>query len=114
MRLNRVLFLEGKQTVLYPLICDRIEQASRIIRKMLEDWKLFNSNGFVGKQFDGSSVSLPGIGYEGAPRDLFWGGLFEPYIRDAIKECLTWIVSECERRPLPTDDYLPEMSTLLR
>jgi len=63
--------------------------------------------------FHGKPVRYRGIKFEGSPCTVFWTGFFEPFIQDAARQSLEWIIECCRQRHLDPGDYLTETTSLL-
>ena len=64
--------------------------------------------------FFGKPISYSGIRYECSPRDVFWAGLFEPFMIDAAKKLFAWVIDHCRFQNLEPTIYLVEARDLLR
>lgn len=112
--MRRSFGTNGERTALYPLTHDFIESQSQPLNTMLMNWRFFKVRGFSGSYLDGKPISYSEyVGFEGAPHDVFWGGLFEPYIEAVIKSSIQWIIEQCSSRNLVSDLYVSEARALL-
>ena len=64
--------------------------------------------------FNGKPVSYQGVvAFDGAPRVVFWGEFFEPFMFDAARQSLQWVIQVCHDRHLDASEYLSEAMALL-
>lgn len=63
--------------------------------------------------FNGKAVSYQGVLFDGTPRVVFWGDFFEPFMLDAAKQSLEWVIEVCGHRHLDASEYLSEATALL-
>lgn len=61
----------------------------------------------------GKTVRYRGVGFEGSPRTVFWGGFFEPFILAAARQSLQWVIESCRERSLDPSEYLSEARALV-
>lgn len=107
--------LAGKRTRLYPLTRDRMLELERAISTRLESWRMFPAqNQLEITDFYGKPISYRGIRYEGSPEDVFWAGLFEPFMVDAAKKLFQWVIDHCKSQNLDPAEYLVEARDLLK
>ena len=58
-------------------------------------------------------MSYQGVMFDGTPRVVFWGDFFEPFMFDAARQSLEWVIQACRDRHLDATDYLSEATALL-
>lgn len=63
--------------------------------------------------FNGTPVHYQGVTFDGTPRVVFWGDFFEPFMYDAARQSLEWVVEACRDRHLDSSEYLSEATALL-
>ena len=63
--------------------------------------------------FNGKPVSYQGVMFDGTPRVVFWGDFFEPFMFDAARHSLEWVIEACRDRHLDASEYLSEAVALL-
>lgn len=63
--------------------------------------------------FNGKPVQYQGITFDGTPRVVFWGDFFEPFMYDAARQSLEWVIESCRDRHLDPSEYLSEATSLL-
>ena len=64
-------------------------------------------------RLDGKPVQYQGVQFEGTLRVVFWGDFFEPFMYDAAKRSLEWVIEACRDRRLDAGEYLSEAISLL-
>jgi hypothetical protein len=58
---------------------------------------------------NGKTINYQGaVGFDGSPRGVVWGGFFEPFMFDAAKQSLEWVIATCRDRHLDASEYLSE------
>ena len=107
--------LPEPRTLLYPLIQQRVAETARPIAERLEAWRMMNSRASLKTTyFNGKPVSYQGVvAFDGAPRVVFWGEFFEPFMFDAARQSLQWVIQVCHDRHLDASEYLSEAMALL-
>jgi hypothetical protein len=63
--------------------------------------------------FNGKPVQYQGVTFDGTPRVVFWSEFFEPFMYDAARQSLEWVIQACHDRHLDASDYLSEAIALL-
>lgn len=110
-----ILDLAGTRTPLYPLTRAHLLELERPISTRLEVWRMFPAqNQLEITNFYGKPISYRGIRYEGSPEQVFWAGLFEPFMIDAAKTLFQWVIDHCNSQKLEPAAYLAEARDLLR
>ena len=107
-----VLHLPEPRTPLYPLTEQRLTEAARPLVERLQAWKMMGV-GLNTTDFNGKPVRYHGVKFEGSPRDVFWSNFFEPFILDAARQTLEWVVDCCRERHLEPRQYVVEAKSLL-
>lgn len=106
--------LPEPRTPLYPLIQQRVAETARPLAERLEVWRMMNSRASLRtSNFNGKSVSYQGVMFDGTPRVVFWGDFFEPFMFDAVRQSLEWVIEACRDRHLEASEYLSEATALL-
>ena len=102
-------------TPLYPTFRKRIEDATeRIIRDQVTPWGFFTAGPpFKVKQFSGREISYEGIGFEGAPRTIFWGRYIDPFLEALAIEEIEFAAFSAKERRVDAYLLLPEVRGLL-
>ena len=101
------------RTPLYPLIQQRVAEAARPLVERLQAWRMMNVHGLNTTNFNGKLVHYQGVTFEGTPRLVFWGDFFEPFMYDASRQSLEWVIETCRDRHLDPGAYLSEATNLL-
>lgn len=110
-----ILELSGNRTPLHPLTRGRMLELERAISTRLEAWRMFPAqNQLEITNFYGKPISYRGIRYEGSPEEVFWADLFEPFMIDAAKTLLQWVIDHCRSQNLDPAEYLAEAHDLLK
>lgn len=67
---------------LYPTFKKRVDDAiEQVIKKQVVPWAFLTAGPpFRVNYFDGKPIAYQGIGFEGSPRDVFWGRYIEPFL----------------------------------
>jgi hypothetical protein len=106
--------LPEPRTPLYPLIQQRVAEAGRPLAERLEAWRMMNSRALLRtSNFNGKLVGYQGVMFDGTPRVVFWGDFFEPFMFDAARQSLEWVIEACRDRHLDASEYIPEAIALL-
>ncbi len=109
-----VLHLPEPRTPLYPLIEQRLAEASRPLVERLQAWRMMGDEiGLNTTDFHGKPVLYRGVKFEGGPREVFWSHFFEPFIVAAERQTLEWVIDCCHKRNLESDKYVAEAKSLL-
>lgn len=110
-----ILDLTGIRTPLYPLTRAKMLELERTISTLLGAWRMFPvQNQLEITNFYGKPISYRGIRYEGSPEDVFWAGLFEPFIIDAATALFQWVIAHCRSQNLDLAEYQVEARDLLK
>jgi hypothetical protein len=72
------------------------------------------ANGLDTTRSDGTPLRFRGITFEGTPRAIFWSGFFEPFMVDAARQSIQWVLDECRSRELDHGPYVLEVRALIR
>jgi hypothetical protein len=74
-----------------------------------------NSRGALKTTYlSGKAISYQGaVVFDGAPRLVFWGDFFEPFMVDAARQSLESVIQICRDRHLDARAYLSETMALL-
>lgn len=106
--------LPEPRTPLYPLIQQRVAETARPLAERLEAWRMMSSRSSLRtSSFNGKPVSYQGVLFDGTPRVVFWGDFFEPFMFDAARRSLEWVIEACRDRHLDASEYLSEAVALL-
>lgn len=62
----------------------------------------------------GREIVIQGVGFEGSPRRLFWGGFAEPFLKDFIRKTIEHAVRLADDRGIERAGALLEARRLLR
>ncbi len=63
--------------------------------------------------FDGRQIAYQGIGFDGSPREVFWGRYIEPFLEDLCVTELRAAITMARDRSVVARDALPEIQGLL-
>lgn len=101
-------------TPLYPKFEKRIGDAIEgIIRQQVNPWSFFKQ-GVAVSRFDGRTISISGVTYEGSARDVFWRSRYiEPFIEDLAVTELTAAAAQATEREVDGMQLLSEVEGLL-
>lgn len=92
-------------------VADSIEQ---IITQQVVPWAFLNSGHPMRvTRFDGRQISYQGGGFEGSPRDVFWGGYIEPFLEHLCVTEMEAAVSMAKERHVDARELLPELQNML-
>jgi len=102
-------------TPLYPTTQKRIVDASEtIIATQVTPWGFLNAGVQVKvRRFDGRDISYTNIGFQGSPREVFWGRYIEPFLEDLIVREIALTMDACRVREIDARLALPELQGLL-
>lgn len=91
-----------------------IERHERPISDRLMMWRMFNAkHSITTEDFYGKKICISGVRFEGSPRDVFWGGYIEPFLKDAIEKSFADLGSLCREKHLDATEFVEEMRALL-
>lgn len=111
---NFVLHVGGKRTELYPLTLDLVRDLDRRLGDQIMKWRMFCANWTLETQdYYGKPIRYRGVRFEGSPRQVFWGGHVEPFVKEGSKELIEGVVNQCRERNLEPSPYLHELQELL-
>src|SRR5437867_3941096 len=74
---------------------------------------MMNAHGLRTTNFTGKPVHYQGVTFDGSPRVIFWSDFFEPFMYDAARQSLEWVIASCRDRHLQPGEYLCEATSLL-
>lgn len=100
---------------LYPTFEKRVRDATALLlRKQVDPW-FFMSSGkpFRVAQAHGGEIAYEGIGFEGSPRNVFWGRYIEPFLENLIDTEIAVAVAMCKERETDLRILMPELRRLL-
>lgn len=86
----------------YPEITFTIENKfKQLCKDKLTPWEFLNA-GKMGpiKDFNGRTIQYSGVGFEGSPREVFWGGFIEPFLESFFVWAFRFALEYSERRKL--------------
>jgi hypothetical protein len=86
---------------------------SRLDRTLLTDWLMSFHSGKPIMNCEGRQVQYGGVEFSGSPREVFWGGFFEPDFRKVITEQINQTVMDCQPYPSLAEPALDETAHLL-
>lgn len=94
--------MEEKPTSFYPTIKHRFEVfSSKLIKEKITPWLFMVDSGVKIEKADGSFINFKGVGFEGTPRDIFWGNFIEPFLKNELVSIMEDIKSEVFKFNLP-------------
>lgn len=102
-------------TPLYPTFKKRVTDAiEQLITKQVTPWSFMTAGPpFRINRFDGRQIAYHGVGFEGSPRDVFWGRYIEPFLEDLCVSEISAAVSTARERGIDGRLLLPELQSLL-
>ena len=102
--------------VLIPKIHKLLQvEKERILREQVTSWLMGFANGKLETQyFNKKKISYDGIGYEGSPRNVFWGRYIEPFLEDVAERLIAEISKECIENNLNLEEELRALSVNLK
>ena len=93
-------------------ISDSVEQ---LLQNQVTPWAFLNSGKpFRVQKFGGREICYEGVGFEGSPRDVFWGRYIEPFLEDLAVREIDAAVSLARERDVEAKLLLLEVQGLLR
>lgn len=109
-----MLHVDGERSALYPITLDLVRDLDRRLGDQIMKWRMFCANWTLETQdYYGKPIRYRGIRFEGSPREVFWGGHIEPFVREGSKEILKDVTRQCKERGLEPEPYLHELQELL-
>ncbi len=64
--------------------------------------------------FEGKICSWSGVGFEGSPREVFWGRYIEPFLEDSTERLIRLVAEESEKNKLNIRLELDTLSNHMR
>jgi hypothetical protein len=103
-------------STLYPLVAKMIEDEwVKLERNQITPWAFVTAGPpFRCKDFYGKQISYQGIGFEGAPREVFWSRYIEPFLEDIVDRLVKETLRLCEEKRQRTNEPLAELGALLK
>jgi hypothetical protein len=103
-------------TPLYPTFRKRIDDALHLlIQNQVTPWSFLTAGPpFNSKYFDGKGIHYQGIGFEGSPRDVFWGRYIEPYLEHLCVTEIASAVAMAKEKQVDGRALLTEIQGLLK
>jgi len=103
----------ASSTPFYPKRKTAIADAyNRLDRTLLTNWLLSFHSGKPIMNCEGRQVQYGGVEFSGSPRDVFWGGFFEPDFKKVITEQINQTVMDCQPYPSLAESALDETARL--
>jgi hypothetical protein len=104
----------ASSTPYYPKRKTAIDDAySRLDRTLLTNWHLSFHSGKPITNCEGRQVQYGGVEFSGSPREVFWGGFFEPDFKKVIKEQIDQTVVDSQPYPSLAEPALDEKARML-
>jgi hypothetical protein len=102
-------------TSLFPAFKKRVTDAvERVLKRQVFPWSLFNSgHPFRIKTHEGKEIAYEGVGFEGSPRQVFWGRYIEPFLGELCVAEISAAVAMAKERNVDGRLLLQELQTLL-
>jgi diguanylate cyclase (GGDEF)-like protein len=102
----------GAQLVMRRLVRDEWE---RLRRCNITPWVFLNTGEPMRvADFYGTEISYQGVGFEGSPRDVFWGRYIEPFLEDIVFRMLDRTMNLCKEEGHDAKSALGETGKLLK
>lgn len=112
------VFREMNESPAYSFIKERVELAfERLEREKVTPWAFFlTDKGVKLTDFFGKQVSYTGGGlvFEGSPREYFWNGFIQPFLKDIVSKNLSETEGFCRKKRLDWRLPLEETSFFLK
>ena len=108
--------MSNKSPTLLPLIQREItEQKRYLIKDKITSWTMHSASGKGHiENFYGKKICFSGCKFEGSPRDVFWGGFIEPFLKDFTDKMIKLICEECEKNKINIRTELDALKQNLR
>ncbi len=102
-------------TPLYPTFKKRVTDAiEQLITKQVTPWSFIKAGPpFRVNRFDGRQIAYQGVGFEGSPREVFWGQYIEPFLEDLCISEISAAVRMAKERGVDGKSLLLELQSLL-
>lgn len=102
-------------TPLFPTFQKRIDDGiEQLIQRQVTPWSFLTAGPpFAIKKHDGKKISYLGIGFEGSPRDIFWGRYIEPFLEEMCASEINAAVVMAKERTVDGRLLLLELQGLL-
>ncbi len=103
-------------TPLYPTFKKRIsDSVEQLLQKQVTPWAFLDSGKpFRIEKLDKLEICYEGVGFEGSPREVFWGRYIEPFLEVLAKREIAEAVSLARERGVDGKILLLEVRGLLR
>jgi hypothetical protein len=101
---------------LYPILSKFLDDEwIRLERNQITPWAFISSGKpFLCKDFYGKVISYEGVGFEGSPRDVFWGRYIEPFLEDITERAVQKTIKLANEKQQKFNEPLVEVSELLK
>ena len=74
----------------------------QLMTDKLNPWMFFNTGKMTPIiDFYGRTIQYSGVGFEGSPREVFWGGFIEPFLENIFGSAFEFALSYAKERNLP-------------
>lgn len=102
-------------TPLYPTFKKRVTDAiEQLITKQVTPWSFIKAGPpFRVNRFDGRQIAYQGVGFEGSPREVFWGQYIEPFLEDLCISEISAAVRMAKERGVDGKSLPLELQSLL-
>jgi len=102
-------------TPLLPTLNKLVEDEwENLRRKQLTPWAFLTAGPpFRCTDFFGKEIRYQGIRFEGSPRERFWGGYIEPFLKDSTHRLTDQVVKLCADKGQDSKVALRELAKLL-
>lgn len=104
------------QSPLFPILRHSVnEEWQRLKKDQIEPWIFMpHARPFSVKNFYDKNIQYQGIEFAGSPREVFWGGYIEPFLKNIISTQIEKTVELANKKRLLAGSPLDEVSVLLR
>ena len=91
------------------------QEYERLRRTKIDPWSLLTAGPlFRCTDFYGKEISYQGVRFEGSPRDVFWGGFIEPFLRDLVIRAIDHAAGLAASRGVEARTAILEATGLLK
>ncbi len=105
----------ASRTPLHARTYAHIEQrAEYLIKEKINPWLMMKHTDTTITLHDGRTYGFHGLEYAGSVRDVFWGQLIEPFLKDYITDVLDEVGVECRENNIDASAPLQETGVLLK
>ena len=109
--------IPNKETDLYPITSQRVEELNRVIADKLKPWKeiyMRKKEGLHVTDYYGRKISYTGVSLSGSPMLVLWDDFIEPFLKNGAVGILKDTCQMCAEKNLPPQEYMIEAGKLLK